>query len=513
MLPEPKRFQAGAIAPYLCGAAIVVVCVNALLFASAAANPLIMSDGWHFVDAIIRPYATGDFGFGDLFAKRGALDHSQPLRKLILLFHYEFFDLDYRIEAIIGVLAAFLNIAVFWALLRSSHDRPGLPGPVAGLVFVALAAVYLSLNSSTVFSWPLVTLNYTSHFFILLFFIAAWWALQGDARIRLLTLFGAGLAVGIVADDTGSLATLAAALAAVIHGFRQGRGQGQWRRAGAVAATVAIAHVAYLLFYAMVAPAVAGGDGGLDPPAILDGLLAQAGDAWRWAAIPLAASVAHRVQLRELIGADTGVAEGVIALVVASAHVWFWWRALRGRANPVSFVAIGLMLLFYGLLAGMVAARVSQHGSDYLWQPRYVLIYEWNLVALLLMVLGQIRGAADAAASPPDGRFASFRGAQPFATAAAVALLLLQVPMSINTWRGMRHLSNFQQRQALQMGQLASDPASPPAACAPVLTVCRFPAQRRAVLMHFLQTHQLSVFSPKFRARNRLYPDPGSLPH
>ena len=97
--PSTRKARLAAAAWWL---ALAAICLNALLFAVKAANPLVVADGWHFLEAIVMPYAHGDLAFGDLFLKRSAMDHSQPLRKLILLMHYEWFDLDYAVEAVIG---------------------------------------------------------------------------------------------------------------------------------------------------------------------------------------------------------------------------------------------------------------------------------------------------------------------------------------------------------------------------------------------------------------------------
>ena len=94
----------------------------------------------------------------------------------------------------------------------------------------------------------------------------------------------------------------------------------------------------------------------------------------------------------------------------------------------------------------------------------------------------------------------------------ATALLLLQVPLSLTSWGSVRYLSAYQQRMALQMGELARDPAHVPATCAPALVVCRYPPAKRLQVMQFLRANRLNLFSPGFQARNRLYPDATALP-
>lgn len=470
--------------------ALGAICTNALLFAVKAANPLVVADGWHFLDAIVMPYAHGELAFGDLFLKRGAMDHSQPLRKLILLAHYEWFDLDYSVEAVIGACAGIANLGLYWLLVASRRDRVP-PAPALRVAFLALAAAYLSLNASVVFSWPLLALNYTSHTFLLAFFAAAWWALHGDATGRRAVVVAlAGFVLGVVADDTGTIAALALALAAGLHGWRSRA----WPRAGVVAGAGLAGQAVYLVFYRFVAPPV-GGAASLGE--MVPALASRIGEWWQWLAVPLSASVAHRSQVQAWLGHDmAGWWPSLAAAVLLLAHLWFWWRAFAGRRNAAAFVATCQMLLFYGLLAGMLLARVSQHGSDYLWQPRYVLIYQWNLVALLLMAIAQLPPASPGATAPRP------RGAGAATVAVALLVLALQVPLSLHSWDVLPHAKRFQQRQAMQMRQLAETPDRVPLRCVHTLVVCRHPEARRAALMGFLRDQRLSVFAPGFAGRH-----------
>lgn len=499
---------------------LVLIAANSLLYAIQAANPLVASDGWHFVDSIVRKAAAGELSVGDLFAKRSALDHSQPLRKLILLFHYRYFDLDYSVEAIIGLLAAFMNLGVLWLVVRAStaapyggHAQRG--GWLVYLGFCALAAVYLSLNADVIFNWPLLTLNYTSHLFVLLFLCAAWHGYRRADHARLALLFAAALAMDVIADDTGLITSIAATLAIALQCARDRA----WRAGVKAVMAIVIAYVGYRLLVAWVTPAEASAAArtGLGLGNLLTGLLSHVGEVMDWVKVPLVASVAHRMQLRDLPGSDAVWVEVGIAIVLVAAHLWFWYRAWRGRSNLGAFVACGLMLVFYGLVAGMLLARVSLQGSAYLWQPRYVLIYEWNVVALLLMALSQVGSApaslATKEASVVPGTLERRPFAGTFLAISAVFLLLLQVPLSQHTWKALKYVSAYQQRMALQMGEIAKDPAHAPEKCAPMLVICRYTAAHRRDTIAFLRANRLNVFSPSFRSRHRLYQDRDALPH
>jgi hypothetical protein len=90
----------------------------------------------------------------------------------------------------------------------------------------------------------------------------------------------------------------------------------------------------------------------------------------------------------------------------------------------------------------------------------------------------------------------------PATVAVASLVLLLQVPLSLQSWQVLPHVQRFQQRQAAQMRALAQAPAQVPGRCVHTLVVCRHPPARRAELMGFLRDQRLSVFAPGFAQRH-----------
>ena len=509
MTPATMRRPGSGVVTLFFVALVAAAFLNALMFALKAVNPLITSDSWHFIDTVVRKAAEGNFSVGDLFLKRYGFDHSQPLRKLILLFHYRFFALDFGVETAVALVMAFVNLCLFWAVAMAVRLQDGRGASLRLALFAALAATYLSLNSSVVFSWPLLTLNYTTHTFLLLYVLAFWWCLRAPTGARLAALFGMALVVNVVADDTGIVTTLALVLAASLVALRQ-----KMPKRGAVCAAASVAgYVSYKLLYAAVAASSGPGpavQSEFDAVRLVAGLADHVDGVFQWVSIPLVSSVAHRVQLQQILGEDTAAVEVGIAILMFAAHAWFWWRAFRGRINVASFMAVALMLLFYGLVAGMVVVRVGTYGSAYLWQLRYALIYEWNMVALLLMALGQLglSGTPGVESTPVDdaGRSRLATAGRAVAATAAGALLLLQLPLSAYSWKGVRYQNAYMQTMAFQMGALADNPEVLPGRCVPLLVVCKFKPERRAEIFRFLSTRQLNVFSPAFQARYHLYP-------
>lgn len=470
-----------------------LIVANTFLFTSRAANPVLVSDTWGFVYRVVLPYAEGDFDVGDLFAKRNALDHSQPFRKVLLIANYEWFDLDLSVDAIIGLLFALAALAFIWYLFRSSRaeDRP--PTELEYVAFLALAAAYLSLNSEVVFAWPLVTTSFTNHIFILLYAWAAWKALELPSTGRLAALFAAGFWLSLIADDTGLLVTIAVVLAVAINGMRASNA----RRAVVVAITAVLAHVTYALFYMIVSNTPEGGSASL-PVLRLMGVLSEHGfAAWQVIEAPLAGSVAHREDLHRWMGGASGLVTSLVLLLLV-AHVYFWLAVFTGRRNVASFVAVVLMLLFYGLVAGVYFARVADYSLEYLWQPRYSIFYRWNLVALLLMLLGQLP-AGPLSVRPMSKRVQACAGGL-----LSIGLLLVQVPLSHNAWKSIPYIKKYQERQARQIIEIAGAPDRLPATCMPEMVICRFEQDARATMIWFLESQELNVFNEDIRQRHAL---------
>ena len=485
-------------------AALVLAGANVLVYAARQANPLIMSDEWAYLDGFVRKAADSGLALSDFFVKRFALDHAHPLRRAILFLHYKWFDLDYSIQAFVGVMFAFANLALFWKI-AAPDDEGMLRRPWFLVAFLALAAVYLSLNSGTIYTWPLLTLGFSGHFFVLCCLLAAWRANADPTRRAAWIAFGAALAMDVVTDDTGLLVSIAIAIATVLWQWRNrgARGSAMVAASRNVVLPVVAAYVAYRVFrFTVTRGAVAAypladqfSAGNIlhalseTLPGLLLGLHA-----------PLVAGIVQKSKLAWLFGSGATAMEWAIFAAMSFAHAWFWWRAWSRRTGRAGYVAMALMLYFYGAVAGILVGRASLYGVDYFWQPRYVFLYQLGVVALLLMAIDAM--AQDATSGVRGGRLL-----RRVAAACAIALIALQCCLSVATWGSVRRSSDFQRRLALQIGEIAAHPERVPDKCAPALIICRYPVEQRTELVRFLKDNKLNVFSPSFQARYRLYPD------
>lgn len=483
---------------YVLAAVAVIVAAgqsaNSAVFGWHAAIPLPMSDAWYFIEGFVAKALTGGLGVGDFFAQRSAGDHAQPFQKLVLLAHLRAADLDFRVEAMVGLAGALLSAAMLSCLLvRSARVSAGRVR--ATIVAAGVWTMLFSTNATDLYTWSLVTLGW----WMVASAVAFWWlaAVVRSPRVAVgLGLLGGGL-IGLAWDEVAIPIAIAAVAGRLLVDRRDGLARTVALAIGTLAgvgmARLALAHVAGDAAAEATDGTLAGLRGVLRHP-----------DAWHALTGPLADSVVHRSHLDAWTGPAAPMWQIAIAMVLGLGHVGFWWRVLVSRnlpARSVAITAVAMMLFFYACVAGVLLSRGVDFGPLYVHQPRYVLVYQLNLVALALVFLGPAGQARAGQRVRPS----------PAGLAAAVglmALIAVQFPMARAAWAHAPYLRNYVERSALTMGQLAADPADVPAGgCNQILTICSAPVQSRRTVMRILAGHRLNVFSPAFQARHRLYPD------
>ena len=306
----------------------------------------------------------------------------------------------------------------------------------------------------------------------------------------------ASFSMAMVLDELAFPVLVAAIIAvAVRDGMRRPAGFMALAIPGALGVAVARGVLSALSPGASI-PASAGGSLGQ----LLDAV--RAPEAWQLLVGPLSGSLVHRLHLQELSPALGDGVQWALAITLAAAHLGFWWRALVSRRLPsgeTTVVAVGLMLLFYATIAGIMLSRVPMFGVEYVHQPRYILMYQLNIIALLLMFF-----------APRDGMEAAVRTRSPasvMATAGALLVVGLQVPLSISAWNYTPYLAPYVQRSEQVLRELAVDPTKVPAGgCTDILTICDAPVRTRVKLVHLLVANKINLFSPEFRARHGFDP-------
>ncbi|MEN5207884.1 hypothetical protein ABE493_07160 [Stenotrophomonas terrae] len=500
-LPFPKTAPMALILRAFGILLVIAASANALLYSDAVATPLVQSDAWYFLETFLPRYLEGSLTFLDLFMQRGAGDHAQPLQKLVLLFHTKYFDLDFRVEGLIGVA---IGIAWCWAISREMMRQPqadplrnAFSWICVGLVF----ALGLSLNSSNIFTWPLATLGYIPLLLGTLYFSLVMGQLLQKARPVLVLV--ATLLLGLCTDEIALVLVIAAALACVPLLTSSRRSKLSTLAAGVTGLVLARIFLWWVAQHAGTGAAVL-----LPSRGLAESLLTT--EAFSGLLIPFSDSLVHLQLLTSRFPDNTGTAALVCAAAVIALQVFFWvtvigaWRA-RAYDRTLA-MATFLMLVAYALTAGIILSRVPAFDWNYLHQPRYVMSYQINLVAIAVMF-----------------HYRLTRSTPPASTKACVlersAILLLisgllgvQWHASVYNWKLPHYLIPYWQNTALAMQRLATDPRSPPTACTDIMTVCGYPEEERVKLISLLVDKQLNIFSSRFQIRNRLYPSLATVP-
>lgn len=465
--------------------------VNALIFVVLVSDPLLIADAWYSLDVFIRQAYDGQLGIGDFFVQRAGIDHALPLNNLVLLIELKWFRLSLLPQAVIGLFCAGLCAYLLYRLIQREEGEPDYRAN-AGLMWLVMACALISLNSTGIWIWPLVALGFMSLVFVFWFYIALWNALNTGRYVGLAV---SAFLLAAVADDKAVLAGAAALLAVIGFGWKRRLRQGWWR--APIVFTVAIGAVQVLID---VFGPVVGGEGGTAPAIGQIVRLFLREGWWHWPVLALSNSVISEETLTWIDATHVFQWQVALAVILAGLHLWFWWCFLRARATGTVFVAVCLMLLFYASVAGIAYGRVGAFGSDYLNQPRYVELYQLNLVALALMCVGG--GRQPGVDSWPK----ALRRLQP-GIGLALVFLVLQVAFVKHAWHTAPYIRLYYWKMAEQTVAMAKNPEVTPPGCAPELPICGMSPQQRSEILVLLQKHNLNVFNDKFRAMHGFPPD------
>lgn len=460
----------------------LVAFFNVLIFVLRCANPVLMSDDWYFLDVFVRKVIDGNLHFADFFVRRVGGDHSEPVIKLILMWCSSWFHLDISFEAFIGVFIAMGCALLFRCLVLSEvQSKNTWPHQLA---WATIAALIFSMNGTEIWGWALNSLQYSSFFLLPVFMWVVWRACQQE-KYRL--LIAITLVMAVVSDDNAIIG-IAATLAALLLQVLLGRGAA-WRVLfrifGSVLTTLLVVRIGYLY-----APIV-GGAKDMSLAAKLHALLEQleSGQWPKWIEAPMTWAIASRSPLSHKMGGVSGSFDYVLLSVMLILQCWFWVKAVRFQWNLQIFVAVCLMLVTYGWIAGVLLYRVPVFGADYFKQDRYVRLFQFDPIALILMWSGSIRKG-----EPGTGGRRSLQ----LGIAACLALLAVQIPLSRSAWATAPYRQLYYRDLARQIYALAASPIDAAVLdnCNPQLPLCGAPLKKREDLLLLLRNSRLNIFSP-----------------
>jgi len=391
--------------------------------------------------------------------------------------------MDISFEAFLGVFIAAGCALLFRGLVLSGVKEKN--AWAHQLAWVAIATLIFSLNGAEIWGWALNSLQYSSFFLLPVFMWVVWLACQqGKYGLLVVVTF----VMAVVSDDNAIIG-IAATLAALLLQALLGKGAEKhvlFRVFGSVLATLLVVRIGYLY-----APIV----GGSKPMPVVAALHILLGDleSWqwpKWIEAPMTWAITSRPLLPPRLDGISKLLDYGLLGVMLILQCWFWMRAIRCEWNLQIFVAICLMLVTYGWIAGILLYRVPVFGADYFRQDRYVRLFEFDPVALIMMWSGSVRKEATEA----GGR----RGLRVAGSAACLALLAVQIPLSSTAWASAPNRQHYYQDLARQIYALAANPVDPAVLgnCNPQLPICGWPLKKRVDLLQLLRDGHLNIFSP-----------------
>ncbi|KAB8179314.1 hypothetical protein FKV24_012850 [Lysobacter maris] len=470
--------------------ACVLAVVNALAFTYANAIPVPSADAWYFIDTFVRKAVDGNLGYLDFFAQRGAGDHSQPLHRIVLLVHLYAGDLDFRMEAMVGVVLGVVSCALLAHVLCRSISDSGIAGKLrCGIGAISIFLVGLSLNATNIYTWSLVSLAWISLLACVSYWIAAPRFSEGAGRLTVLCALT--FTLGVLIDELALPAFVALICGvAVRDGWRAPITALRMAIVGGLG--LALARLFLHLAAGNGAADAAGGSLG----AMFEMLLGSGG--WKAVVVPLSDSLVHREHLDRLFKDWAVPVEFMIAISLAVLHIGFWWRAFDRTKRPgssVLVISVAMMLFFYATIFGIALSRASSFGADYFHQPRYVVVYQLNLLALILMFAGSGNRA-----NGINGGVARSVWAWRACIAGVIALVLLQALLSLFAWRSAKYVQDYTRGAAESLAALGREPATrEEVACPQILTICKAAPEVRMRTMSLLRNNALSIYSADFR--------------
>lgn len=462
----------------LCLIVFFIAWLNALLFAIKTANPVIVQDSWYYLDTFLSKAIDGTLTASDFFVRRGGIDHSQPLYKLVFLAELKWFDLDFSIQSVLGLVSAIgmalvlLSTTDIW---NETAERQWLNACCVVLIGFSL----FSLNSTEIWTWPDVTLQYLGFLFVLIFFRCGC-AARAKGSYAAMAVSAAVLSV--IASDVALLALVSVI---VVFLFMLLRDDNKKRPLTAIIVIASVLVGGQLLSFALTP--VSGAALVSDQSRLIAEL---SNFQWiNWIILPLSNSVLASDNIAHLAPNHRHTIEAAIAIFLLLLHVTFWYTFFTRPVTSRNFLSASLMLFSYALVAGIIYGRVPTFGSGYLNSPRYVMYYNFQLIALGVLFTGDFRSNLKGRIPVP----------QICLTVLVILVIAVQIPVSRLAWASAPYHRLAYNNIAEQIFRMGIDPNVDIQNCAPELPLCSSSPERRARLVGLIKSNRLNIYSRRFQ--------------
>ncbi|WP_297791991.1 hypothetical protein [uncultured Marinobacter sp.] len=456
-----------------------------------ASSPVIRSDAWSFLSSLGGKWTSEGFSFSDLFYKRSISDHAQPLNKMLFYINLKNLGLDFRYEAFIGFLG--VAVFVFIALIFYSFSERSQLGNGSLLSLLGAIAVITSLNSTNIYTWPLVSFGIIYPLLSAISAVAIFHYIQNGKPFFLSVPF---VAIFLMGDSRSIVFWVALMACLVVTAYHFNGCQRKRSLYTAISGSLTL-----LLFYVLVnfkfifQQKVGEAPDALDSPNIVPFI-----DYFEAIRIVFSSSLIHRKHY-----ADLGNLGYLFSWIVAFVVLGFYVRFLLLSFIKRERLSMPRMALLFVIMYATVATcavffgRVSEKGVEYLNQPRYVIVYQLIPFALLLDLALSIER--------PRASVSRIDVAKWVAGLVGVACICLSVYFSVTAYRVFPWISKHQDYVVKVIGYLSDHPDANVASYRRQLgPLSAMDKSERIAVIDLLKKKKLNLFSPKFQWKYRLFP-------
>ena len=459
-----------------------LITINLIAYTFNTANPYLKSDGWYFLSQFLIPWYENGFNLTDIFVLRGHGDHGHPLHRILLYLNAQIFDLDFRLEAIFGIL--FL-ILICWMLIE--HFRRNVYNFTEDFTttffLICLILIVTSFNSTTVYTWSLVTLGYMIVFLNVVFFILLSKYLNSKKYKKLdIKLLLMGIATLLIGDDSGSLVVGIAATSLLVVALLKCS-----RNIATMSGLLVVIIILYQCFK-LVAYHYLNDTGATDSFSnFFIFMLQNIKDLPNIFLVPFANGLMNETHLKEIFVAPE-IASGILGYVVILMHIFCWIYFIKNRLYNKSYLPLFLMLYSYALIAGIIVYRVPDFGINYLHSPRYFSSYQ---IGFWGMILGMIMIYIHKMETTNIKQKSIFVGV-------FTILLLMHIWYIDKAWNHQVYIKKYNENEANRMLYLAGEQAlDMPCKKDSRVRICTMNPQERDRVLNFLKENKLNVFSER----------------
>jgi len=334
-------------------------------------SPVIQRDGWYYVYQFGQKWIENGISFEDFLEKRSLTDTSIPLLKIWLYFNLKYFDLDFRIEGLLGFFAL-VGIVLFGYFMYKKSEYQSKNWVSAVWICNGSLVLLSPLNTETYY-WSLSMLGYTYPFLGILCSFLLWSYLKNEKGNQwlmfpiLLILFLCGDIASLIMSSALLFSTILAVTSTSSF----------WKDRQKISSLSILTLFSLLYFFLLNFKYIGSGlttDQGLNSSSLLDNFIKNISNINIYKYLFTRGIIGSNYLLQSVI-----FFEIISILTIFSLLIYFVFRIIKNRGIR-TFIDFTLFFLFLYFLFSIFLILVGRSTLD---TPRYGPIFQLLPIVLL----------------------------------------------------------------------------------------------------------------------------------